>query len=50
VEWFIGQAVRELQLSWSLIAPVVEAHGAHLRAVARESAPVRGVTGPGPVG
>jgi len=50
VEWFIGQAVRELQLSWSLIAPVVEAHGAHLRAVARESAPVRAVTGPGPVG
>jgi hypothetical protein len=50
VEWFIGQAVSELQLSWSFVAPVVEAHGEHLRAVAREAASVRAVTGPGPVG
>lgn len=37
-EWFIGQAVHELQLPWALVAPVVDAHGDHLVAVAREAA------------
>lgn len=34
-EWFIGQGVRELNLPWALVAPVVAAHGEHLRSVAR---------------
>jgi hypothetical protein len=37
-EWFIGQAVTELQLPWAVVAPVVEAQGRHLLAVAREAA------------
>ena len=41
LEWFIGQAVRELQLPWQLVAPVVEAHAQHLVAVAREASASR---------
>jgi len=41
IDWFLGQAVSELHLPWALIAPVVEAFGRHLTAIAREVTSVR---------